>query len=98
MEPTTSELTSAVPPGSGGAGVRPAHTVAGFLSAMAIAAALIGLIWHPLRLVPIATLLALVAGAMAPRHNRLAMWALFICAGCFFFGLLIAVVATRALW
>ena len=77
---------------------RPAHTVAGFLSAMAIFAALIGLAWHPLRLIPIATLLALISAAMAPRGNRLAMWGLFICAGCFFFGLLIAVVTSRSLW
>ena len=77
---------------------RPAYTVAGFLSAMAIFAALIGLAWHPLRLIPIAALLALIAAAMAPRGNRLAMCALFICAGCFFFGLLIAVVTSRSLW
>ncbi|HET8528296.1 MAG TPA: hypothetical protein VFL60_05245 [Gaiellaceae bacterium] len=77
---------------------RPAYTVAGFLSAMAIAAALVGLVWHPLRLIPIATLLSLIAAAMSPRGNRLAMTALFICAGCFFFGMLIAVVTSRSLW
>ena len=77
---------------------RPAYTVAGFLASMAIFAALIGLVWHPLRLIPIATVLALVAAAMAPHGNRLARWALFVCVGCFFFGLLIAVVTTRPLW
>lgn len=77
---------------------RPAHTVAGYLAAMAIAAALVGLVWHPLRLIPAATLLALIASAMAPRWNRLAMAALFVCVGCFFFGLLIAVVTSRSLW
>jgi len=35
---------------------------------------------------------------MAPRWNRLAMAALFVCVGCFFFGLLIAVVTSRSLW
>lgn len=77
---------------------RPAYTVAGFLASMAIFASLIGLVWHPLRLIPIATVLALIASAMAPHGNRLARWSLFICAGCFFFGLLIAVVTTRSLW
>jgi hypothetical protein len=77
---------------------RPSYTAAGLLAAMAIAAALVGLIWHPLRLVPIATVLALLSAAILPRGNRLAMAALFICAGCFFFGLLIAVVTSRSLW
>jgi hypothetical protein len=81
-----------------GAEARPAHTVAGFLAAMAIAAAVVGLVWHPLRLIPAATVLALIASAMAPRWNRLAMAALFTCVGCFFFGLLIAVVTSRSLW
>lgn len=77
---------------------RSAYTVAGFLSSMAIFAALIGLAWHPLRMIPVAILLALIASAMAPRGNRLAMTALFVCAACFFFGLLIAVVTSRSLW
>jgi hypothetical protein len=81
-----------------GAESRPAHTVAGYLAAMAIFAALIGLAWHPLRLIPAAIVLALIASAMAPRRNRLAMAALFTCVGCFFFGLLIAVVTSRSLW
>ena len=77
---------------------RPAYTVAGFLSAMALAAALIGLAWHPLRLILPAIILALIAAAMAPRGNRLAMAAVFVCAGCFFLGLLISVVTERPLW
>jgi hypothetical protein len=77
---------------------RPAYTVAGFLSAMAIFAALIGLAWHPLRLIAPAIILSLVGAAMAPRGNRLALAAVFIVAGCFFFGLLISIVTTRPLW
>jgi hypothetical protein len=77
---------------------RPAYTVAGFLSAMAIAAALIGLVWHPLRLILPAIVISLIAAGMAPRGNRLATAAVFICAGCFFVGLLISVVAQRPLW
>ena len=77
---------------------RPAYTVAGFLSAMAIFAALIGLAWHPLRLIGPAIILALVAAGMAPKGNRLAFAAVFVVAGCFFLGLLISVVTERPLW
>jgi hypothetical protein len=75
-----------------------AATVAGFLAAMAIFAALIGLAWHPLRLIGPAIILSMVAAGMAPRGNRLATAAVFIVAGCFFTGLLIAVVTQRPLW
>ncbi len=77
---------------------RPAHTVAGFLSAMALAAALIGLAWHPLRLIAPAIILSLIAAGMAPRGNRFAFVTVFVVAGCFFLGLLISVVAQRPLW
>ena len=77
---------------------RPAYTVAGFLSAMAIAAALIGLAWHPLRLILPAMALALIAAGMAPKGNRLAQAAVATAAACFFLGLLISVVTQRALW
>ena len=77
---------------------RPAYTVAGFLSAMAIAAALISLAWHPLRLIAPAIVLSLVAAGMAPKGNRLALAAVATVAACFFVGLLIAVVTERPLW
>lgn len=77
---------------------RPAYTVAGFLSAMAIFAALIGLAWHPLRLIAPAILISLIAAAMAPRGNRLAQAAVATSAVCFFLGLMISVVTQRPLW
>lgn len=77
---------------------RPAYTVAGFLSAMAIFAALIGLAWHPLRLIGPAIILSLIAAGMAPKGNRLAFAAAMITTACFFFGLMISVVAERPLW
>jgi len=77
---------------------RSAYTVAGFLSSMAIFAALIGLAWHPLRLIGPAIILSMIGAAMAPRGNRLAFGAVFVVAGCFFLGLLITVVTTRPLW
>jgi hypothetical protein len=76
----------------------PSETIAGLLAAIAIAAAAIGLAWHPLRLIPFAMLLSLIAAAMGGRYQRLAFAAVIICAVCFFLGMTIAVVAETPLW
>ena len=78
-------------------GKRSSETVAGFLSAIAIFTAVIGIVSHPLRLILPATAIALVAAAMAgPR--RLQFAAVLICAVCLFLGLTVAVVTSSALW
>jgi hypothetical protein len=77
---------------------RPSETVAGYLAALAIFVALIGLAWHPLRLIGPAIVVSMLAAAMGGRHQRLAFAAVMIVAACFFFGLLIAVVTSRSLW
>ena len=77
---------------------RSAYTVAGFLSAMAIFAALIGIAWHPLRLILPAMVIALIAAAMAPKGDRLAQAAVGVAAASFFLGMLDSVVAQRPLW
>jgi hypothetical protein len=77
---------------------RPSETVAGLLSSLAIFTSLIALAWHPLRLIPVAIIVALIAAAMGGRHNRLAFVAVMISAACFFLGMTIAVVTSRALW
>jgi hypothetical protein len=74
------------------------ETVAGYLSAIAIFVAVIGVAWHPLRLVLPATLIALVAAAMAGPGRRLQFAAVVICAFCFFLGLTVAVATSGALW
>jgi hypothetical protein len=74
------------------------ETVAGFLAAMAIFIALIGIAWHPLRLILPAMVISLVAAAMAPRGNMLARAAVIVAGGSFFLGMLVAVVAERTLW
>ena len=79
-------------------GTRPSETVAGFLAALAIFAAVISLAWHPLRLVLPAILIALIAAGIGGRYKRLSFAAVMICAACFFFGLTIAVVTSRPLW
>jgi hypothetical protein len=65
---------------------------------MAIFVALIGLAWHPLRLILPAIVIAMVSAAMAPRGNKLAAAAVITVTACFFLGLMISVVAQRPLW
>jgi hypothetical protein len=77
---------------------RPADTIAGFLAAMAIFICLIGLAWHPLRLILPGTVIAMIAAGMGGRHQRLALVAVLVAASCFFFGMMIAVITSRALW
>ena len=74
------------------------ETVAGFLAALAIFVALIGIAWHPLRLIAPAIVVALVAAAMGGRHQRLAFAAVLIVAACFFLGMMIAVITSQPLW
>jgi hypothetical protein len=77
---------------------RPSETVAGFLAALAIFIALIGVAWHPLRLILPAVVVSLIASAMGGRHQRLAFASVIVVAFCFFLGMMIAVVAQRPLW
>jgi hypothetical protein len=76
----------------------PAEAVAGFLAALAIFAAATGVAWHPLRLIPIAALLALIAAGIGGRYRRLAFAAVMLAAVCFFIGMTIAILTERPLW
>jgi hypothetical protein len=77
---------------------RTTDTVAGFLAAMAIFICLIGIAWHPLRLILPGIAIAMVAAAMGGRFQRLAFAAVLVAAGSFFVGMLIAVVTQNPLW
>ena len=77
---------------------RPSETVAGFLSAAAIFVSLVGLAWHPLRLILPSLAVALIAAGMGNGKGRLQLAAVLICTVCLFFGFTIAVVASKALW
>jgi Domain of unknown function (DUF4383) len=72
--------------------------LAGFLAAAAIFVAAIGVAWRPLRLVPAAILLSLIAVGIGGRNERLATAATFIGAACFVLGLAFAVVTSHPLW
>jgi hypothetical protein len=77
---------------------RPAQIVSGYLSAIAIFASVVGIAWHPLRLIPISMVLALVAAGMTGANKTLARSAVMITAACFFFGMTVSVVTSRPLW
>jgi hypothetical protein len=87
-------------PGAGDR-ARPSELVGSFLSTFAIFAAIISIAWHPLRLVLVSALLALIGAAMAgerPQRQRLAYTAVLVCAASFFFGMVVAVVFKKPLW
>jgi hypothetical protein len=75
----------------------PRDTIAGFLAAVAIFAGLIGIVWHPLRLVSAAIILVMIAAGMAPKSLFVRI-AAFVTIASFFFGLVVAVVTSRPLW
>lgn len=81
-----------------GSGGRTSETVAGFLAAIATFVSLVGLAWHPLRLILPSMALALVAAGMGAGKARLPFAAVLISAVCLFFGLTIAVAFSKPLW
>ena len=81
-----------------GAANRSSDTVAGFLSAIAIFVSLVGLAWHPLRLIVPSLAVALIASGMGTGKGRLQFAAVLICALCLFFGFTIAVAFSKPLW
>jgi hypothetical protein len=77
---------------------RPAETIAGFLAAVSIFASLTGIAYRPLRLIPLAILLALIAVGIGGRAERLATWAVGIGAASFAVGMAAAVITSNPLW
>ena len=77
---------------------RPAETVAGFLAAAAIFVSLTGIAYRPLRLIPPAIVLALIATGIGGRATRIATWAVAICAISFVAGMAAAVITSNPLW
>ena len=77
---------------------RPAETIAGFLAAASIFVSITGVMYRPLRLIPVAIVLALVAVGIGGRAERLATWAVGIAAAAFAVGLATAVITSNPLW
>ena len=77
---------------------RSAETLAGFLAAAAMFVAATGVAYRPLRLIPVATVLSLIAAGIGGRAFRLATASVAVCAGCFLLGMAAAVVTSHPLW
>jgi hypothetical protein len=77
---------------------RPVETLAGFLASTAIFVSAIGIAYRPLRLIPLAILLALLASAIGGRNARLAFFAVYAGAVCFALGMAFAVITSNPLW
>ncbi|MGB2876083.1 MAG: hypothetical protein WBB76_11505 [Gaiellaceae bacterium] len=77
---------------------RPSDAIAGLLASLSLFASLIGVAYRPVRLIPFAILLAVVATAMGGRHARLATAAVVIGAVCFVVGMAVAVITSKPIF
>ena len=77
---------------------RPSELAAGFLSVISIVASALALAYQPVKLIPFAAVLALIATGMAPRQNRLPLIAVAFAAACFVAAMTIAVLTKHALY
>lgn len=77
---------------------RPIETLAGFLSAAAIAVALLGIVYKPTRLALPAVVIALACVIVGGRFHRLATWAVWIGATSWFLGMMFAVITKHSIW
>jgi len=75
-----------------------AANVAGYLAAASIAVSLIGIVYKPVRTIPIAIIVALISVVMASPTNRLPHIAVFVGAIAFVLGMTIAVATNSPLW
>jgi hypothetical protein len=77
---------------------RPADTVAGLLSTIAIFGSLVALDYRPVRITPFTILISLIAAGIGGRHQRLAAAALAISGLCFIVGTFIAIVTNHPIF
>lgn len=75
-----------------------ADTIAGFLATLSLFASALGLIWRPVRIIPFAILLALVASRMSARNERIAFAAMLAGVVCWTAGMTIAVLTESPLY
>jgi hypothetical protein len=77
---------------------RPSEAIAGLLAATSIFVSVTGIAYRPLRLIPFALVLALIATGIGGRASRLAAWAVGIGAVSFAVGMAAAVITSNPLW
>ena len=75
-----------------------ADTVAGLLATISIFASCLGVIYRPVRIIPFAVVVALIAARMSERQQRLAAWAVAVAVICWTAGMTIAVVTKNPLF
>jgi hypothetical protein len=73
-------------------------TLAGLLATVSIFTSVVGLAYRPVRLIPFAVLLALVAALMSTRQQRLGGLAVAVAVICWTVGMSIAVVTENPLF
>ena len=73
-------------------------TVAGLLAMISIFASALGLVWRPIRVIPFAIVLALIAARMSERQARLVGWAVAAAVVCWTVGMALAVITENPLY
>ena len=85
-------------PSTPAAGSSPAEVISGFLSVLSIVGSALGIVYQPVKLLPFAFLIALIATAMAPRDSKLPLVAIFFGAIAFVVGITVAVTTNHRLY
>jgi hypothetical protein len=73
-------------------------TIAGLMATVSIFTSFVGLAYRPVRLIPFAILLALIAARMSRRHQRLCGIAIAVAVVCWTVGMTIAVITESPLY
>ena len=75
-----------------------ADTVAGLLATISIFASVLGSVWRPVRILPFAILLALIASRMTARQERLVAFAIGASVVAWCIGMTIAILTQNPLY
>jgi hypothetical protein len=86
------------PDEASGTGQRPGELVAGFLCAIAMAGALVALVYRPVRVGLFPVAVTLVATPMAGRNQKLVLFTIFFVTTCWVVGMAVAVLTNRPIW
>jgi hypothetical protein len=77
---------------------RPAETVAGIIAALALFVGVIAILYRPVRLSPVALVVALIAAGIGGRHSRLAAAAVAVVSVGWVLGMIYSVLESKPLW
>jgi hypothetical protein len=77
---------------------RPGEVVAGFLAALAIFAGSLAVVYKPVRIAPVALVVALIAAGIGGRHQRLAALATAVVTVGWVVGMIVCVITERPLF